>query len=262
MHNSSAILVAVTVALGAGNALLAQPTPPDYGYTWRTVGDPGTPGTNPADFPRLGLSVGSVPYSFRMTQTEVTNTQWLEFVDEYSTVNPNVNVNDWAFSGPLISYSQNEPGNYGWYIAGEAENAPANMSWLYAARYVNWLQNGKAMTPQAFESGVYDMSTLHDNGDLTWSGNSTRAAGSNFWIPNYDEWTKGMHFDPNRYGPEQPGYWFYENSSDSAPVGGPPGTPGAQTNAYSGTPLFMPVGSYPNQQSPWGLLDGSGGDSE
>ncbi len=74
-----------------------------------------------------------------------------------------------------------------------------------------------------------------------------------------------MHYDPNKLGAGQGGYWLYPDSSDSPPVGGPPGTPGAHTGAgtYPFDPAnpyrLYPVGSYPGAQSPWGLLDGSGG---
>ncbi|MBI1190059.1 MAG: SUMF1/EgtB/PvdO family nonheme iron enzyme [Tepidisphaera sp.] len=262
MRTLPALVSAAIAWLAAVPALVAQPGPPDYGYTWKTIGDPGNVAATQADFYHLEFPVGRVDYTYRMTQTEVTNTQWLEFVNAYSSVHPDVSRNDFGLTGAFIFDASTEPGRVDWQILPDAENAAATMSWLYAARYVNWLQNGKSMTPAAFESGVYDMSTFHNNGDFTWRGNTTRAAGASFWIPSFDEWTKAMHFDPNRYGPNQPGYWLYENSSDSLPVGGLPGTPGAQTSAYHDAPYLLPVGAYPDQQSPWGLLDGSGGVAE
>jgi hypothetical protein len=245
---------------------LAQGTPPDYGLTWRTVGDPGNPALQPSpQYPLLDAPVGAVGYSYRLTQTEVTNTQWIEFVNVYSRSHPETSViNDLGFSGRDVYRSSNDPNNFGWHPGPDAENAAAVVSWLYAARYVNWLCNGKVDQPWAFENGAYDMSTFHQQPNGTWVGQTTRAPGAQYWIPSDDEWVKGMYWDPNKLGPGVAGYWMYETSSDSPPVSGAPGTAGAQTSAgnYEWPYRYVPVGSYRDVQSPWGLLDGSGGASE
>jgi uncharacterized protein (TIGR03382 family) len=255
----------VAMAIGSSVAL-AQGTPPDYGLTWRTVGDPGNPALQPSpQYPLLDAPVGAVGYSYRLTQTEVTNTQWIEFVNVYSRFHPQTSViNDLGFSGRDVYRSSNDPNNFGWHPGPDAENAAAVVSWLYAARYVNWLCNGKVDQPWAFENGAYDMSTFHQQPNGTWVGQTTRAPGAPFWIPDNDEWVKGMYWDPNKLGPGIGGYWRYEDSSDTLPVGGPPGTPGVQTSAssYAWPYRYVPAGSYPDAQSPWGLLDGSGGASE
>jgi hypothetical protein len=241
---------------------------PDFGLTWRTIGDPGNPGAQPEDYFYLRLSdwgpVGQVNYEYRLTQTELTVGQWLEFVDSYSRLDPIVPLYDWAFTGWNIYYADPNGPDHGWYAAPGTENFAATMGWFYAARYVNWLQNGKAMTLSAFEDGVYNLASFHQLPNGIWIGDPTREAGARFWIPSFDEWDKGMHWDPNKHGPGQGGYWLYPTSSDLPPVSGPPGTPGAQTSAGSapGMPFEVPAGSYPSVQSPWGLLDGSGGAAE
>ena len=78
-------------------------------------------------------------------------------------------------------------------------------------------------------------------------------------------------WDPNRHGAGQGGFWQYVNGSDRPPVPGFPDEPGAETSA--GIPITridlpytalgdIPVGAYPQSQSPWGLLDTSGGVEE
>jgi hypothetical protein len=257
------VLTATLLVAASRTESVHAQAPPDYGLTWRTVGDPGNPAADPAQYMYLqgAPPVGQVNYTYRLTQTEVTYGQWLEFVDVYSRVNPNVQIDDPAFRSYEVHYSSPDPNNHGWYVTPGAENAPAHMGWFYAARYVNWLQNGKAMNAAAFETGVYDMSSFRQISGSRWEGQTSRAAGAQFWIPSWSEWDKGMHWDPDKQGPGQGGYWLYPNSSDSVPIGGLPGTPGAQTSAgdYPNRPLYLPVGSYPDQQSPWGLLDGSGG---
>lgn len=98
--------------------------------------------------------------------------------------------------------------------------------------------------------------------------------GARFWIPSGDELHKATYYDPNKEGDGQGGWWAYGNSSDTAPIPGDPAL-GGETNAgvdQAGFGLeqewpegqFRPldVGSYPGEQSPWGLLDGAGGGAE
>ncbi len=243
----------------------AQPAP-DYGFEWRTIGDPGNPDARVEDYFYLQFGpgpVGGVDYTYRLTRTEVTNTQWIEFVDMYSRLNPSV-YGDPGFHGRDVFFTSSNPDNFGWTPFGGAENSAAVVAWLYAARFCNWLHNGKVNQLWAFENGAYDMSTYHDT-PTGWVGQLTRSPGARFWIPNQDEWTKGLHWDPNKHGVGQGGYWLYPHSSDTPPIGGAPGTPGAQTSAGGWDDdayQYVPVGSYLHAQSPWGLLDGSGGAAE
>ena len=279
------MLIAVAGSLVVAGVAGAQSTPapmppappleavPDYGLTWRTIGSPGNAPALPDQFPRLldygeagRAGFGRVDYTFRLTQTEVTNTQWLEFVQAYASVHP-----DEAFSieltGDNIFPVVLDPLNPRYAIIPGEEQAASTMGWFYAARFCNWLHNGKAITVEAFATGAYDMASFVQVGTgALWEGRFQRLPGARFWIPSVHEWTKGMHFDPHRYGPEAPGYWLYPTSSDTPPVPGAPGTPGAQTGAgmypYPSPWRYFPVGSYPDAQSPWGLLDGSGGERE
>lgn len=131
------------------------------------------------------------------------------------------------------------------------------MGWRYAARYCNWLTNGKGLEQAAFENGAYDTSTFTDNPDGSFNDQLTHNPDALFWIPTLDEWTKAMHWDPTKNNGEG-GYWRYPTSSDTAPIPGAPGT--GETNG--GTGVFYDVGAYAGVMSPWGLLDGSGGVAE
>jgi hypothetical protein len=249
-------------------SLAAAQTPPSYGFDFVTIGAPGNRPANQQEAPQFyppfstpAFITGGVGYEYRIARTELTASQWLEFADAY-----------WPYhTGPLadltgfwVRASNTTPGqNPGFYIISGAENKAADMSWRMAARYCNWLHNGQLNEAWAFESGAYDTSTFTRNPDGSWNDQRTHSPGAMFWIPTLDEWIKAMHFDPNKNGPGQEGYWLYPHSSDSPPVPGWPWA-GGQTDAglELGSGPFLDVGSYPWVRSPWGLLDGSGSETE
>ncbi|KAA0219198.1 MAG: hypothetical protein EDS66_17745 [Planctomycetota bacterium] len=241
-----------------GVRALAGPVP-DYGHDFVVIGDPGNRAVNQAEGRRFfppyapeGFSVGRVDYRYRMARTEVTVGQWLEFVNAYAPYYDG-SVSSLAFTGDWIVYAGN-----GSYRAIEgSENFATNMAWRFAARYCNWLHNGKGLEQAAFENGAYDTSTFGQDANGYYTDQRTHNAEALFWIPTLDEWTKAMHWDPAKSDGEG-GYWRYPTSSDTAPIIGPPGF--GQTNAGSGA--TYDVGAYSDVMSPWGLFDGSGGERE
>jgi len=250
----AAALVFVAFAFGVPASAVAGVMPPDYGIQWSTVGG----GVNrPANAQELagspwqgGLTFPFEPVAqdFRISKTEITNTQWLGFYRAYIQFNPTPAA---SISGGDIRVLNGVvrivPGREQW---------PATMGWEFAARYANWLHNGMAMTAQAFEQGVYDTSTFFRDENGVNHHQVDRAPGAKFWIPTFSEWVKAAYWDPSKDNGAG-GYWRYPNTSDTQLVAGLPGTPGAQTSA--GTQEGIPVGSYPDVRSPWGLLDVSGG---
>ncbi|MEC9374105.1 MAG: SUMF1/EgtB/PvdO family nonheme iron enzyme [Planctomycetota bacterium] len=261
-----------TLAIAAAPAALAgvsPPTPPnvlppDYGFEWSVVADPGNRAVTKEEAPLLDQfyfesdPLGGVDYTYRMARSEVTVSQWLEFLNAYKPYaedpgDPNL-VGRWIAPVPIGN------GDVKYDAGGEELTYPATAGWRYFARYANWLHNEKQTTAEAFESGAYDTSTfgVDENGDIT--DQATRSPGAKFWIPSLDEWTKAAHWDPEK-NDGKGGYWLYPTTSDDEPVGGPPGAGETSAN-WSGPFVQLPVGSYPDTMSPWGLLDLSGGERE
>lgn len=244
-------LAAIAVG-GVAEVARAGQVPPDYGMTWCTVGDPGNrlPNAGETGSPLTVIPYGSVAREFRITRTEVTNAQYLGFVRAYLSV---VGSASFDISGPGIV---TEGG--GSYVYPGGGEFPATMSWVYAARYCNWLHNAQAMTVGAFERGVYDTSTFYRDQNGVNQHQVDPAPGAKFWIPSFSEWVKAAFWDPRKPGSNgnTGGYWRFPNSTDTSLTSGLPSQPDAQTNA--GTFQYLPVGSYPTQLSPWGLLDVSG----
>ncbi len=260
MHYRPGIAVFSLFAVVPSGLSIAQ-TLPSHGYEFAKIGHPGNRDTIPSEVPlRPWLEVGRVDYVYRISTTEVNATQWLEFVEAYA---------------PYWTGSPSDPSFTSWYIypgAGQyviqpgAEHWPVQVSWESAARYSNWLHNGKGSGQEAFENGAYDTSTFTiDPQTGNYNHQRTHNPDATFWLPTWDEWVKAVHYDPNRYGAGVEGYWQYPNASDTWLISGLP-VNGGETNA--GPALItagvwgMDVGSYPYVIAPWGLLDSSGGWSE
>ncbi len=258
------LLSAACVALSASAPRAS--TPPvssardteDDGYVWRVVTDI----NNPKFEGRVGWfeGRGSVPYVYQIAQTEVLTRQYLEFVRAYWPYYGGDPRSE-DFTGMFIT-ARREGNGYTYEAMAGWENSPNTMSLRMAARFCNWLHNGKMNEKWAFESGVYDAATFTRNPDGTYNDDYTRAPGAKYWIPTADEWLKAVYYDPDRYGPDRGGWWKQPGGSDAfLKVGYPPDgqTNGSLWEWYSS---YLPAGMYPDVTTPWGLLDASGGVSE
>lgn len=174
------------------------------------VEDPG----NAADTSGLG----AVAVSFRIAVYEVTNQQWIEFLNAVAADDPhelyNVGMTD-SDRGGIV---RNGPaGSYTYALKPNFADKPANwFSWYDAARFCNWLHNGKptgAQGPSTTEDGAYDLSLP--------GGQVTRGPGPKYFIPSHDEWYKAAYYDPFDSGADAggtPNYWLYPTRSDSPPT--------------------------------------------
>jgi hypothetical protein len=245
---------------------------PDYGYEWATIGEPGNRATLPNEVLRAAWLLddgepfpeyGAVGYVYRIRITEVSLGEWMEFVAAYMPfyiARTGNFVGEAGLTGDRIQTPFGEPRLVSWAHPDE----PADMSWEYAARYCNWLHNGKVEEEWAFESGVYDTTTFVFEGRRAFH-QIEPTPGALFWMPTRDEWIKAAHYDPDRYGPGREGYWTYPNRSSRRPIGGLLPEDGGERNAgpsFAADPFPLAVGSFPDQRSPWGLLDCAGGMGE
>lgn len=258
MHRTASL--ALTLGILA-SPVLAGPDPD--GYTWATITHAGNRPTNDSEVPWAGTRIGAVDYQYRIATTETSVGQWLEFVRAYEPFYEypsSGNIAPSAFTSTSIIVIGGQIG----LIPGRTTGRAADMGWEFAARYCNWLHNGKVNEAWAFESGAYDTTTFTINPDGSANHQRTRSDGARYWIPSFDEWVKAAYYDPNRYGEGQEGYWHYANGSDTRPIGGLAPDEGGEQNAGDIIDYRFPfdVGSYDHVQSPWGLLDISGGVQE
>ncbi len=235
----------------------------DGEFDWVIIGAAGNP---PYDGPTFNLMppnhTGSVSREYRIMRTEISAAQWLEFANAFGPLGDPFRIGrDAREIEPVIGTQyvfQYAPGEE-MHLA-----AVSNIQWRNAARYCNWLHNGKDVSLEALETGAYDTTTFGDSecGDAglpCFTDDPTHLPGARYWIPTLDEWMKAVHYDP------ETGWRLYPDGGDEPLVSGSALDPQAETNTeYDGPDeaYSYRIGRYPHVQTPWGLLDASGGVSE
>ncbi len=282
-----AVLLAAVLGSGLGGGLCggpfiapahAQPTnfpaPPNgtlsrsQGIDFVTIGQPGNaPWAGNGTLGDRAIGRGRVDYEYRIGRFEVTTAQWVEFMNAAydRPANDQIPFMQLPSTWGGASQSPTVPGGRRWRVSQGNDMLPVgNISWRMAAIYCNWLHNDKALTRDAFLTGAYNVSTFGytgPNGDQ-FTDQAARSPGARYFIPTWDEWLKATHFDPNRFGQGQPGWWSFANMRETVtPIGLPPPFGTGEANAGSGS-AGIPLGSYVNIMSPWGLYDTAGGMSE
>jgi formylglycine-generating enzyme required for sulfatase activity len=165
-------------------------------------------------------------------------------------------------------------GNRWFTNPGGEMRAVGGISWRTAAIFCNWLHNGRGRTRDAFMSGVYDVSTFgwSASNPQQFTDQLTASAGAIYRLPTLDEWLASVHYDPSGNvapdGSTSPRWWLGPARND---LGLPAGQPWAGGQTSGGRPvnflgggdrIAIPLGAYADVQTPWGLLDASGGTSE
>lgn len=265
MRISQLVMLGVGLLTAAANAGDGQ----DSDINFITIGDPGNV-PYPGGPSREYAGRGSVDYAYRIAETELTSAQYIDYLNLFSLQSYEL----WTILIPGVSgYDFNIKGTpYRFYTQlTHPERAVVRITWAQAAMFVNWLHNGQTDDPESLMNGVYDISTLQYNGDGTYSGQVTRSPGARYWIPSLDEHLKAGYYDPDKNG-NGPGWWVYGNSADVPPIYGVPGVGQVARELTSeqvvdlagprGTVATLPLGLYPEEQSPWGLLDLLGGSRE
>ncbi len=271
-RRTGALVTGVATAVAAASVACAQSVP-NYDFQWATVGDlnnGGYDGPTPFGLKML-LGRGSVDYTYRISKLEVTTSQWMEFVNTYST-----RGDEWRFFGEptfwgaVVDPSYQGPGRR-YSLRTDVANAGmlpvVRMTWRDSAMFCNWLNNDKAPTLEAIANGAYDISTFGQNPDGTFTDQAVHNPDAKFWIPTLDEWMKAVRFDPNRMGEGQGGWWQYPNMSDEPPIPGRPEDGGTTSAGYTDLEIAfgewdIPLGAYADYMSAYGLWDTSGAGSE
>ena len=250
-------------------ALFAQSTLAAIDLDLVRIGDVGNIGYDGGMY-GIHAGRGSVGYDYHIGRTEISSSQWVEFYNTFSTQSDELadtlRPNLW---GATLDTSYDGPGDRYMLNSGipTAADAVAGVSWRQAAMFCNWMHNGQSSDPSAILNGAYDASTFMTNDDNVALDQAARHPDARYWIPNLDEYMKAAFYDPDKNG-QGPGWWSYGHSSDEVPVHGLPGEGDVARSLTDqqlidltgqASEFFIPLGLYPDVQSPWGLLDVLGG---
>jgi len=130
-----------------------------------TVGDANNNADDDVAPGRTGM--GSVNYIYQIGQYLVTNCEYAEFLNAVAS------TDTYGLSNAIPSFNDGitrigSDGNYSYSVTANMGNKPANsITWFNAARYCNWLHNGKP-------SGGQDSSTTEDGAYTIIDGDTTR----------------------------------------------------------------------------------------
>ncbi len=225
-------------------ALLGSPASAQVEIDWVTVSNPG----NPCDTRWAGCFRGTVDYEYRISKYEITNLQYVAFLNAVA-VTDNHGLYPYSATGIVRTGSS---GSYAYSVVPGQEQMPVNdVSFWMGTRFANWLHNDQP-------SGAQDDSTTEDGAyTLTPAGVAsntvTRNPGARFFMPSLDEWYKAAFYDPGSMG-----YYAFPTGSDTPPTCSVPGPGANAANCDDVVDATVAAGSYPNSPSPVGTFHQAG----
>jgi formylglycine-generating enzyme required for sulfatase activity len=209
-------------------AALITSTSADVVIDWITVGN----ANNAADT-RPNTGYGAVDHDYKIGKYEVTNAQYVAFLNAKGQSNSNDIYNS-NMSNSGITQS-GDSGSYSYTVTSGFENKPVvYVSWFDAARFSNWLGNGQGSGDM--ETGAYTLNNAT-------SGIISANVGAAVYIPSENEWYKAAY-----YKVASRSYSLYPNGQNTI----------TQADANYDSSAATNVGTYVNDQSPYGTFDQGG----
>lgn len=205
---------------------------------------------------------GAVPYDFRIGKYEVTWTQYAVFLNAVAATDPYGLYNSFMQTDSSVAGIQRTGvnGAYVYTVVGDGNRPVTYVSWFDAARFCNWLHNGRAAGAQSAattEMGAYTL-----NGTTSGGLSIQRNPGAKFWIPSESEWYKAAYHDPRTAAEGGPAgndfYWLFPTRSEVIPTAEAPpgGVNSVNINTSTGGPTA--VGAYTSSPSYYGTYDQGG----
>ena len=192
------------------------------------IGNPG----NAADT----TGYGAVGYAYNIGKYEVTNSQYVEFLNAKGASNAYG-----IYNSNMAAYGISQAGSAGSYsysVTGGFENRPVvYVSWFDGARFSNWLNNGQGGGDT--ETGAYTLISGQTSGIVTVNPDA------NIFIPSEDQWYKAAYYNGNTGT-----YSLYPNGQNTITT--------ADANYGSSVGHSTDVGSYSGAPSFYGTYDQGG----
>jgi formylglycine-generating enzyme required for sulfatase activity len=164
--------------------------------------------------------VGAVSYTYQIGAYEVTNSQYVDFLNSKAASDPfglyNASMGSSARGGIVQTGAS---GSYTYSVKTDMGDKPVNFVGFFdALRFVNWLSNGQGLGDT--ESGSYMLlggTAVPSNADTV-----SRNSGATWVLPTVNEWYKAAFYDPRTEAEGGPAgddhYWLYATQSDTEPT--------------------------------------------
>lgn len=178
---------------------------------------------------------GAVAYAYQIGKYEVTNSQYVAFLNAKGASNSGAIYNSSMTSTGITQTGSS--GNFSYSVTSGFENKPVvYVSWFDAARFANWMMNGQGSNDM--ETGAYTL-----NGAT--SGIITANIGAQVYIPSENEWYKAAY-----YNGANSTYSLYPNGQNTITT--------ADANYGQVVGSTTDVGSYSGDGSSYGTFDQGG----
>ena len=163
---------------------------------------------------------GAVAYDFQIGKYEVTNAQYVAFLNAIAATDTYSLYETEMGSDPRSGITRSGSSGSYTYTLKEAlwANKPANsISFWDACRFCNWLHNGRPSGLQGAdttENGAYDL-TLPN---VVANNTATRKPNAKYFLPSEHEWYKASFHQPAAFGGDSDDYWLYGTGSNTVPA--------------------------------------------
>ncbi len=220
---------------------------PKTSATWPIEWVPIEHASNPPDDAancNASKKCGSVPYSYSISKFEITNAQYVDFLNAVDPQGANAlglyNVemkNDDRAGGIELVTTRSRGARYAVKtVPSSYGNRPvAHVSFFDALRFSNWLNNGQGSS--STERGAY---TLIGNQAIPTNGSTvTRNAGARVFLTSENEWYKAAYYDSAGQI-----YYDYPTETDVITTCASPGDLENSANCDRKANATTPVGAY------------------
>ena len=209
------------------------------------VGDYGNANGNAND----STGYGSVNYGYRVGTYEVTNSQYVSFLNATGSTNAHGLYNSNMYSSVHGGIQKSGiSGSFTYSVkGGMGEKAVNYVSFWDAARFTNWLTNGQGSG--STETGVYIL-TVDGITNNTITRNATAWDAGGVAVASENEWYKAAYYQPVGASGDTDSYWLYPNASNSIMT--------ANANYANSGGTLTDVGTYSEDGSYYGTFDQGG----
>jgi formylglycine-generating enzyme required for sulfatase activity len=175
------------------------------------------------------MLVGSVSYDYLIQKYPTTVEEYCEFLNAVAAKEDRYGLFAFAMKdGQRKTVELKQPSifeliNRGLEfkpIKGCGNKPIGHVNWYNAARFVNWLCNGKPFGKQdssSTENGAYNVNGLTSQNVINVQRNKINpntGLPPTYWLPSEDEWHKAAYY---KGGSKDAGYWTFATQSDISP---------------------------------------------